>query len=467
MTLTNEPPSSAPFSTPLGVLLDRVEKDMREDLVPAEIFNNDDVFRAEMERIFTRTWVFVAHESEIPKAGDFVQRRIGLDPVIVTRDGKGGVNVLSNYCRHRGTQVCQTDAGNSRFFTCPYHGWTYANDGRLVGTPLMHRAYGEPLDPNQWSLKRAPKVENRKGFIFASLSEEVPPLEEWLGGGAWMLDLITRLHPDGMRVAGPPERYMVNGDWKTAGENFAGDVYHLPTLHSSVQEVDMLQGVQGTCEIGRTYEFENGHTFIGHAWTRAIHPGFTLWGYPDEYKAQFDLSGLDETQRFVVDHEPPTVGTIFPNLSFIRIFSPLPDGPPAVMTSFRQWQPVAPGKLELWNWQFVWNFQDEESALRDYVGGQYCFGSAGLYEQDDTVAWEGVQRAAASPWMRKEGLKFNYQQGHHSPVDDAPDPGWRGPGIHRNTGYGEHVQFNFLRQWLRTMKGRTAAGMGTTEGTQA
>ncbi len=59
-----------------------------------------------------------------------------------------------------------------------------------------------------------------------------------------------------------------------------------------------------------------------------------------------------------------------------------------MFTSFRQWQPVAPGKFELWNWQFVWNFQDEESAQRDYVGGQYCFGSAGVYEQDDTVAWE-------------------------------------------------------------------------------
>ncbi len=94
---------------------------MQDDLVPAEIFNNEDIFRAEMERIFTTTWVFVAHESEIPNPGDFVQRKIGLDPVIVTRDGKGGINVMSNYCRHRGTQVCQTDAGNSRFFTCPYH----------------------------------------------------------------------------------------------------------------------------------------------------------------------------------------------------------------------------------------------------------------------------------------------------------------------------------------------------------
>ncbi len=444
------------YATPLGDLLDKVEKDMQDHLVPAEIFNNEEVFQAEMERIFTRVWVFVAHESEIPKAGDFVQRRIGLDPVIVTRDGKGQINVLSNYCRHRGAQVCQTDAGNTRFFTCPYHGWTYSNDGKLVGTPLMQRAYGEPLDPNLWSLKKAPRVESRNGFVFASLSDDVPTLEEWLsGGGGWMLDIITQLHPDGMRVAGPPDRYIVNGDWKTAAENFAGDVYHLPTLHNSIQEVEMIEGLQGTCEIAGTYEFDNGHTFVGHKWTEAIGDFFTFWGYNalEGYTEHFDVSGWDEAAQYVAKHQPPTVGTIFPNFSFIRTFSPLPGGRPGVFTSFRQWQPVAPGKIELWSWQFVWNFQDEESAAYDAVGGQYCFGSGGLFEQDDTVVWESIARAASSPWMRKEDLKFHYRQfGERTGVDQSPDPEWKGPGIHRTTGYGEHVQFNFLRQWLKTMR---------------
>lgn len=449
------------FATPVDELLDRAEKAMQNGLVPAEIFNSEAVFRAEAERIFTRVWVFVAHESEIPNPGDFVQRRVGLDPVIVTRDGQGGINVLSNYCRHRGTQVCQTDSGNTRFFTCPYHGWTYSNDGKLVGTPLMRKAYGEPLDPKQWSLKKAPKVASRNGFVFASLSDDVPPLEEWLSGGAsWMLDLILNLHPDGMRVAGPPERYIVHGDWKTAAENFAGDVYHLPTLHFSLQEVEMVQEIQGAVDIAATYEFANGHTFVGHHWTQAVGPFFTYWGYGalPGYAENFDVSGYDETARWVAENQPPTVGTIFPNLSYIRAFSPLPDGPPGVFTSFRQWQPVAPGVIELWNWQFVWNFQDEESARRDYVGGQYLFGSAGLFEQDDTVAWEGVQRAAASPWMRKEGLEFNFQQGQKSPLDLRPDPGWKGPGVHRHTAYGEYAQFNFLRQWLKTMRENAPTG---------
>lgn len=472
MTITSPSPKTTAVSPTtvepkLEALLNRVETSLADELVPVDIFNEETVFRAEMEQIFTRTWVFVAHESEIPRAGDFVQRRIGVDPVIVTRTGEGRINVLSNYCRHRGSQVCQTDSGNSRFFKCPYHGWTYSNDGELVGTPMMHHAYGEKLDPKDWSLMRAPRVESRQGFIFASLSEEVPTLDEFLGGAGWMLDLIVGLHPDGMRVAGPPDRYKVKADWKTAAENFAGDVYHVPNLHWSTEEIKVSQGLQGTAEIGRAYEFENGHNFMGHAWTKAIHPGFVLWGYPPEITEQFDLSGLDEAGRFVVDHEPPTVGTIFPNLSFIRFLTPAtPGGPVSVVTSFRQWQPIGPGEMELWSWQFVWNFESEESAQQAYVTGQFVFGSAGIFEQDDTVAWEGVPRAAASPWMRKEQMNFHFQMGRKSPVDQSPDPDWTGPGIHRNTGYGEHTQLNFYRHWLRVMKGGDAKSAQPAESTQ-
>jgi phenylpropionate dioxygenase-like ring-hydroxylating dioxygenase large terminal subunit len=455
----------SPETADAAAILDRVEASLKNDLVPVEIFNDEAVFRAEIEQIFTKCWVFVAHESEIPKAGDFVQRRIGLDPVIVTRDGKGGINVLSSYCRHRGTQVCQTDAGNSRFFKCPYHGWTYSNNGDLVGTPHMHDAYGERLDPKAWGLIRAPRVATRQGFVFASLDPDGPSLDEYLGGAGWMLDLIVGLAPGGMRVAGPPERYRLHADWKTAAENFAGDGYHVDTLHWSTEEVAVAQGLQMTCEIARIYEFENGHAFAGHAWTKAVHPGYVLWGYAPEITQHFDLSGLDEAQLHVVNHEPPTVGTIFPNLSFIRVNTPsVSGGPLSVITSFRQWQPIGPGEIELWNWQFVWDFMAEDEARDSYVNGQFTFGSAGIFEQDDTVAWEGAPRAAHSPWMRKVGMEFHFQQGNNSQVDQSHDPSWTGPGRKRNTGYGEHAQLHFYRHWLSVMRGNTGAG---TEGAES
>lgn len=437
----------------LDRLLDATESALAQDLLPVGIFNDEQVFRAEIDRIFTRSWVFVAHESEIPNRGDFVLRRIGLETVIVNRDGDGRINVMSNHCRHRGSEVCQADRGNAAHFKCPYHGWAYRNNGDWAGAPHFREAYGERPDKKQWGLLHAPCVDTHRGFIFASLDRDAPPLGQYLGGAAWLLDAFVGLHPDGMRVVGAPERYRVHADWKTAAENFSGDVYHVDYLHHSTEQVSSATGLQGTCEFGRSYEMGGGHNFVGHEWTKAIDPGFIYAGYPPHYVEQFDLSGLDDAQRLMMRDKPPTVGTVFPNLSFIRFAAFLKlDEPPAVVTSFRQWQPVAPGELELWNWQLVWKFMSDEDAERAYRIGQYSFGSAGIFEQDDTMAWEGAARAGKSTWLRREGVQYHFQQGHKSAVDQSPDASWTGPGIHRTTGYGEHRQLAFYRHWLKVMR---------------
>ena len=415
-----------------------------------EIFNDEAVFAAEMDQIFGTCWVFLGHESEIPNSGDFVQRRIGVDPVIVTRDGEGAINVLSNYCRHRGTQVCQTDTGNSRFFVCPYHGWTFSNKGDLVGTPNKQDAYGEGLDPKEWGLYRAPRVDVRSGMIFASLAPEGPSLDEYLGGAGWVLQMLLDLHPDGMRVAGPPERYKLQSNWKTGAENFAGDVYHVGSLHYSNEEVGLGGASKSQCEVSELIAYDNGHSSIH---VRADVTGMTLWGYDADIASQFDLSGLDETQKGLIVHEQPIVGTIFPNLSFLRAALPVTvGGEMAVITTFRQWQPIGPGEMELWNWQFVWKFQNEQQALDSYMIGQFTFGSAGTFEVDDTVAWEGAPKAAKSPWMRRQAMEFNFEQAHLSTVDSEPDPNYRGPGVKRHTGYGERNQLGFYRHWLKTLR---------------
>ena len=105
--------------------------DVRRGLVSRDVFVSDEICRLEMERIFDRTWVFLAHETEIPAAGDFVARSLGSAPVVVVRDSDGTVHALLNSCRHRGAKVCRPDSGNARNFVCPYHGWTYERSGRL------------------------------------------------------------------------------------------------------------------------------------------------------------------------------------------------------------------------------------------------------------------------------------------------------------------------------------------------
>ena len=144
------------------------------------IYTDPQIFADEMTKIFARTWVFLTHESQIANPNDFVTVLVGLRPLIVTRDDAGGMHGLLNRCAHRASTVCQEESGNAKRFTCGYHGWTYSNTGQLVGLPFP-AGYPDSFDKSSRGLFELPRVESYRGFVFGSLSAEVPPIEEWLG----------------------------------------------------------------------------------------------------------------------------------------------------------------------------------------------------------------------------------------------------------------------------------------------
>lgn len=440
------PVTSVSQNASLDDLLTRVGSGIEEGLLPVEVFCDDTVFRAEMDRIFASNWVFVAHESEIPNTGDYVLRKLGLDSVIVARDDSGQVNVLLNHCRHRATEVCHTDRGNTRHFKCPYHGWMYDLKGEFSGAPSLADAYGK-LDRKEWGLKRAPKVESFHGFVFASLADDAPTLRDYLGDAAWALEGILTLHPKGLRLIAPPERFQVRADWKNGAENFAGDGYHVNTAHVSNALTGFIPELRDVLPLGVSYLFGNGHTFIGHRMT-AVSPDLEFWGYAPEYREQFDLSRFDAAQIDMLRNAPPTVGNIFPNLSFLRFPQPFaPDVDRRVpFTTFRQWQPVAPGVMEIWSFAFEYAFTQDDAPRESYQAVQYAFGSGGVFEQDDTAAWEGIPKMSRSPWARKVGVQLHYQQ-----LETPPDPNWKGKGQMIPTIFGEYVQKEFWKRWLKDM----------------
>ena len=433
-------------------LLERVGTDLDEGLLPVEIFREPAIFLVELERIFAQKWVFLGFESEIPNPSDYMLRRIGVDQVIVTRNSSGKIHVLANFCRHRGTTVCQSDRGNASHFRCPYHGWVYKNNGDWVGAPDKGKAY-KNLNTKEWGLLKAPHVDTFLGMIFASLDPDAPSLLEYLGGAAWMMRAAMDLHPGGMKPMGPPDRYRVRGDWKTAAENFGGDIYHVGVAHGSVQTINMAQGFDTVNDYSIHHIYENGHSFLSHDFEAQFGEAGQLWYYDQSIRDRFDLSRLDEKQLDVVMRHPPIVGTIFPNLSFLRYFGPpSPGKPPVVYTSWRQWQPVGPGEIELWSWQLKWDFMNEEEAAASYAAGQFGFSSAGVYEQDDTVVWEGAPQVAQNVWARKTGTKFNMQTGMPDMSVQARVAEWTGPGEVFRPGPGEVSHRAFYRHWLKAMK---------------
>ena len=150
--------------------------DLKHGTISREIFVSSDFYRAELEKLFTRAWLFVGHESQIPKPGDFFVSRMGEESVILCRDAQGAVHVFLNSCRHRGMKVCRYEQGNTSLFVCPYHSWSYTTDGKLQGVPLYRALYEGTLNREDWSLIEVPRLAIYKSTVWASWDPAAPEL---------------------------------------------------------------------------------------------------------------------------------------------------------------------------------------------------------------------------------------------------------------------------------------------------
>ena len=143
--------------------------DADRGLVNRSIFIDEDIYQQELENIFAKCWLFLCHESQVPKPGDFMTTYMGEDPVLVWRDSKGEVNAFLNQCRHRGNRLCRADLGNASSFTCAYHGWAYSNDGKLMAVPNLNDAYYGDLETGRWGLMPVAQLDNYKGSVLRHL----------------------------------------------------------------------------------------------------------------------------------------------------------------------------------------------------------------------------------------------------------------------------------------------------------
>jgi phenylpropionate dioxygenase-like ring-hydroxylating dioxygenase large terminal subunit len=201
-----------------------------EGLVHSDVYTSPEVFDLEMEKIFHRGWVYVGHESEIPQPGDYMLKWIGSQTVIMNRDDKGKLHLFMNRCRHRANSVCQFEQGNSAFFRCAYHGWTYKNSGELIGVPFKEGAYGENFQRENFSLVEA-RMGVYRGFIWGNLSPDGISLDEHLGAAAKKaMDLFCDASPEGEIILRQGSvKGLIYANWKFQG----GDGYHPPFTHQA------------------------------------------------------------------------------------------------------------------------------------------------------------------------------------------------------------------------------------------
>jgi phenylpropionate dioxygenase-like ring-hydroxylating dioxygenase large terminal subunit len=200
--------------------------------VHRSVYTDPDIFRLEQERIFNRAWVFVGHDSQIPKPGDFITTDVARQPVIVIRHSDGSIKVLLNRCAHRGAKLTVEAKGNAKALTCLYHGWVYDTDGALTGV-TMDEGCAASFNKKDFGLSQLPRLATYRGFIFASMSPTGPTLEEHLGPMTANIDDLVDRAPDGeILLDAGMHRYVYRGNWKLQIENVL-DSYHVPFSHAS------------------------------------------------------------------------------------------------------------------------------------------------------------------------------------------------------------------------------------------
>ena len=292
---------------------------VKNDRVHATLYTDAQIFEEELDKIFYRGWVYIGHDSELPKPGDFLTRSIGRQPVIMVRQKDGNITVLLNRCAHRGSTVCTVEQGNAKVFACPYHGWTYDLGGNLLS--VSHPGgFEQTFDKSKNGLVRAARIDSYRGFVFACLSPTDVSLADHLGIATKLIDRACDLSPEGeIELTAGWVRHRYRANWKMLPENDT-DGYHLTFTHASFMKAvnsqyNLFAGNEKDVR-AVLRDWGNGHTEID--WAPGYKRPFDWFGGGPEGKFARYLSvmeqryGKDATQKRAFDGPPHAI--IFPNL---------------------------------------------------------------------------------------------------------------------------------------------------------
>ncbi|HUY19345.1 MAG TPA: Rieske 2Fe-2S domain-containing protein [Candidatus Binataceae bacterium] len=206
------------------------------DRVHRSVYVDPAIFEREMETIFDHAWIYVGHESQVKRPGDYCTVLVARQPMIMVRHSDGRVHVLYNRCAHRGAMLCGNLRGNTgEAFSCSYHSWRYHTDGSLESIPLPKGYEGTRLSPKspERNLKRAARVGSYRGFVFASLAADGPSLPEFLGEARIAFDDMCDRAPEGeVEVVPTCFRFVQHSNWKIFMENQL-DALHPAVTHES------------------------------------------------------------------------------------------------------------------------------------------------------------------------------------------------------------------------------------------
>ena len=440
-----------------SLLIDRPQDGLFE--VNRRLFTDEELFELEMKHIFEGTWIYLCHESQVANPHDHFTTHIGRQPVIVSRDGDGQLHCFVNACAHRGATLCRTARSNSKFLTCPYHGWVYDSAGRNVEIKdHTTGAYPPVFEQQDHNLKHIARLASYKGFVFGSLNPDVPSLEDHLADAKPFVDMIDAMSAQGAEVLKGYSTYQYRGNWKMQAENGI-DGYHFTTIHANYVGViarrmkasaagkddkvkvaydeSMMKGFKSGC-----YDLQRGHALI---WIDFPMPqNRPLWEAKDEVEQRVSGAMADwmlKRQRNLLIY--PNVQLMEQASSQIRVFRPISHD----LTEVKIYCIAARG---------------ESAAMRERRIRQYedFFNATGMATPDDLAIFEACQ----------EGYKariVEWQQGYDRGLEHitrGPDQFAKELGIHPDSSGAdatdETLYHGQYREWMRLMQEGLGRGQG-------
>jgi phenylpropionate dioxygenase-like ring-hydroxylating dioxygenase large terminal subunit len=424
--------------------------------VHRDIFTDPAIFDLEIERIFEQTWNYVGHESQMSAPNDFLTTFVGRQPVLLMRGIKGDVAAFLNSCRHRGTLLCPIKSGNKRAHSCPYHGWTYDSSGRCVGIPQQREGrYPEAFAQEDHNLIPVARFGSYRGFLFAALSSDVPPLEEYLGEARYFLDMIVDQSRDGLEFVPGAVAYTYDGNWKTQIENGI-DMYHFQSTHLSY--IELMAERLKQAGAARSGPPRGEHGTFGFPYGHGV-----MWSHRDGIEG---IRSFDEDssrlERYAERAGPQRAKWmlynrnlhLFPNVQIIDIQSHVQtiDTPSLQVRVLR---PLAPDRTEMTSYCLAIKGESAEARRQRLRQYEDFFNASGLATPDDNVMFENAQQGFSA---RAAGTTMGYLRGLGAYGDNAAAnrSGELGIQTHGAAGpfsFGDETGFHGIyREWRRLMR---------------
>lgn len=384
--------------------------------IPYRLFSDPEIYALEQERIFKGpVWNFLCLEIDVAKPGDYKTATVGEIPVVVTRDMDGKVHAMINRCAHKGALVCLKERGHGRVLHCVYHSWSYALDGKLQGIAFRNGANGkggmpEDFDPAKHRLEPL-RVEVFSGLVFATFSDEVPPVETYLGP---VMAKFVRRTLDRPLVRLGMHSQIIHNNWKLYAENLR-DSYHATLLHTFYT----------TFKINRL-DMDGGIVMADDKWHHISFAKRKEIEEDEEYQraevhsAQFEskLAGEHLLDTFEERDDGIThcIQAIFPNLGIHTTLNSL---------CVRFFAPRGIDETELF-WIYLGYADDSEEQTRLRVRQGNLTGAAGLVSLEDGCINEFVQRGTRGSADRTAFIEMGGRDVESSEASRATEVAIRG-----------------------------------------